>query len=129
MSSWVTPVYDRAVPDDLFLSINRIEGNLEYLHDYVNANGYTTSTFTVNNWVISDEPTYDELQPIIDYINELQGILISTGVSTPSDFDRLTYLEENDIEENTYTLKQLFEGTINGFTRLAFTLGGQKLWG
>ena len=127
--AWITSVTNRVVADDWFLSLNRVENNIEYLATEMAEYNYpTTELITITDWVRSDLFNYaqDDSARIIGNINTIIGLLADTGIDMPSDLDYLTFENANNIEKTLDWLRGIVDNLDEILIRLSFRLGGDK---
>ena len=108
---WIPTKTDRAVRDDWFNSINRVEGDTGYIADLLEI---IASLTIVNNWIRSDIPVTTDTTRIISNvqtcIDEME--LTVSVVAMPATLENLTYTGANNIEENLRLLKLALDEQI-----------------
>ena len=154
--AWVDPVFDRTQEDvnhalnqiaawksqsvsgtnpytnDLkgcmnYSDINRIEGNMEFLGDWLRSLGYTPNTPS-KEWTQEGIPTQGECLRIIGNLNSLIGSFCQYPYAPDVPIDMNYYYEINAIEENLLLIKELIEIMIGSFKKCGTFQAGCKLF-
>ncbi len=156
MAVWIDPVFDRTEDDvetakeqiqkwiDEFLTgnpvetyelkgclnlsdINRIEGNIQYLSDKLEALYYTPGTSS-KKWNKSDLPTESDIRRILNNVRLIINSYYQREEVTPLSDDMTNYSEINAIEENLYNIKILLDSMIDSFPKSGvLQVGGMKI--
>lgn len=128
MAEWIEPIFDRTQADvdyaiaklselrevggenNVFLKgacnytdFNRIEGNIQYLRERLNALYYYPETET-KTWNRNGLPNTKDISRIIDNIQEIIAAFFQDPSAPELPDNMLTYKQVNDIEENLYLL-------------------------
>jgi len=136
MRQWTEPVTDRSRFDiasrtpKAFLhasDLNRIEGNIAYLSEHLNSQGYRIMPIPPKGWSVSDIPRTADLRYICESIMAIiqayhkpAGYTDISGIPDNSP----NFTDINSIEQNLAAIKTLIRGTISAYRHSGtFNLG------
>jgi len=125
-ATWITPVINRTQIDienknvkKAYINksdLNRIEGNIAYLSEFLHSKGYKIQPFPPVSWTNEGIPTTDDIRRICDSIKaiteayyEPRGYADISGISEK----RLGFDDANHVEENLYEIKALLNRGIH----------------
>ena len=124
-TTWITPITDRTSADvaartpKAFIhaeDLRRVEGNIEYLSNYLNSRRYNIAVFPTKLWLRENIPTTNDIRRICDRIEA-----IVKAYYHPDDYAdisnlfnrRLTASDMNDVERNLLGIKVMLEMGIH----------------
>lgn len=152
MSEWLSPIYDRTqediefaiskitewlndssfVPYDLkgclnVADLNRIEGNIEYLSEYLSQLGYPSAVH-IRKWSVEDIPIEQDTTRIVENIQSIIDGFLQPTNTPPLPDNMLTFGNINAIEENLYLIKYLLDCMVNSFRKSATFQSGSTVF-
>jgi hypothetical protein len=154
--AWIIPIYDRtnvdvqtvavqraawltdptsAAPIDLKgalnpTDLNRIEGNMEYLRDGLNALGYGVDFEVKTDWSYSDYSSLSQdwrdgnIGRILSSLSTMVTVLPSNYITVSIPNDMTHYNQINDIEHIQFRINQFINDTINSFRYSGTVISG-----
>ncbi len=94
----------------------RIEGNIEYLADFLNDLHFPINAPVKTDWVMTDIPTAEDVNRILGNVMEIRTKYYpSYGVEAPQNM--LTYEDINKVELNLLRLQEMIYSMILGYKR------------
>ena len=123
--TWITPITDRTSADvaarvpKAFIhaeDLRRVEGNIEYLSNYLNSRRYNISVFPAKLWLRENIPTTTDIRRICDRIEAITEAYYRPEhyVDISNLFSRrLAASDMNDVERNLLGIKAMLEMGIH----------------
>lgn len=148
---WVQPIYDRTSADVQYAkdnqsrvnaelkgaldyrTLNRIEGNIEYLSNILNRYNYINTTTNKTNWTINEYFYYSEMARILVNLTNMRNAFYvkPTTPSVPNiDLNTpLIYNDINSIERILNDINELTQYMENNFVYSGVANSGQtRVW-
>lgn len=142
MANWINPVYDRKQSDvdyakerieyfktnggvtdgvDLkgcfnYSDMNRIENNIQYLHDRLNKLYYFSKMDIVHGWNMNSVPRKNEdMVRVINNVTLLQSAYYEPMLSVAQPDNLLRFNRVNNLEKNMLYIKEMIDDMENSF--------------
>lgn len=107
--------------------LNRVGTAVEYVTNRLQAAGYSVQTAPKTDWSVADIPVLEQMQTYLNNVRTLRSVFTvpPSMPDVPSDMEKLTWEEANNIERILFDLNTLITNIMSNWVQSGMVQSGQ----